>query len=68
MSQFAFIRFSASLMDKERNIGQYCVAKVGVEMLVRNAADELGRYGIPVNGVRPGLVPTEIAKTTSHNG
>ena len=44
-----------------RNLGQYCVAKAGVEMLVRNAADELGRYGIRVNGVRPGLVPTEMA-------
>ena len=44
-----------------RNAGQYCVAKAGVEMLVRNAADELGRYGIRVNGVRPGLVPTEMA-------
>ena len=44
-----------------RNLGQYCVAKAGVEMLVRNSADELGRYGIRVNGVRPGLVPTEMA-------
>ena len=44
-----------------RNLGQYCVAKAGVEMLVRNSADELGCYGIRVNGVRPGLVPTEAA-------
>ena len=44
-----------------RNLGQYCVAKAGVEMLVRNSADELGSYGIRVNGVRPGLVPTEAA-------
>ncbi|CAE7148636.1 Sugct [Symbiodinium necroappetens] len=44
-----------------RNLGQYCVAKAGVEMLVRNSADELGHYGIRVNGVRPGLVPTEMA-------
>lgn len=44
-----------------RNLGQYCVAKAGVEMLVRNSADELGQYGIRVNGVRPGLVPTEMA-------
>lgn len=44
-----------------RGLGAYCVAKAGVEMLVRNAADELGRYGIRVNGVRPGLVPTEMA-------
>lgn len=44
-----------------RNLGQYCVAKAGVEMLVRNCADELGRYGIRVNAVRPGLVPTDMA-------
>jgi len=44
-----------------RHIGQYAVAKAAVEMLVRNSADELGRYGIRVNGVRPGLVPTEMA-------
>jgi NAD(P)-dependent dehydrogenase (short-subunit alcohol dehydrogenase family) len=44
-----------------RNLGQYAVAKAGIEMLVRNAADELGRYGIRVNGIRPGLVPTDLA-------
>lgn len=36
----------------------YSASKAAVDMLVRNAADELGRYGIRVNGVRPGLVPT----------
>jgi NAD(P)-dependent dehydrogenase (short-subunit alcohol dehydrogenase family) len=30
-------------------------------MMVRNAADELGRFGVRVNGVRPGLVPTDIS-------
>lgn len=44
-----------------RQLGAYAVAKAGVEMLVRNAADELGTYGIRVNGVRPGLVPTDAA-------
>jgi NAD(P)-dependent dehydrogenase (short-subunit alcohol dehydrogenase family) len=39
----------------------YCVSKVGVEMLVRTAADELGRAGVRVNAVRPGIVPTELA-------
>ncbi|MEM9711765.1 MAG: SDR family oxidoreductase [Actinomycetota bacterium] len=39
----------------------YCVSKAGLEMLVRNSADELGAHGIRVNAVRPGLVPTEIA-------
>jgi len=50
-----------------RNLGQYAVAKAGVEMLVRNAADELGRFGIRVNGVRPGLVPTEMAAGLEQN-
>lgn len=36
----------------------YSVAKAAIDMLVRNAADELGSFGIRVNGVRPGLVPT----------
>ena len=36
----------------------YSVAKAAIDMLVRNAADELGPFGIRVNGVRPGLVPT----------
>jgi NAD(P)-dependent dehydrogenase (short-subunit alcohol dehydrogenase family) len=44
-----------------RQLGAYAVAKAGVEMLVRSAADELGGYGIRVNGVRPGLVPTDAA-------
>lgn len=48
-----------------RNLSAYSVAKAGVEALVRNAADELGRYGIRVNGVRPGLVPTEMAAMLS---
>jgi NAD(P)-dependent dehydrogenase (short-subunit alcohol dehydrogenase family) len=44
-----------------RNLGAYATAKAAVEMLVRNAADELGAYGIRVNGVRPGLVPTDAS-------
>lgn len=39
----------------------YCVSKAGLETLVRNAADELGRAGVRVNVVRPGLVRTELA-------
>jgi NAD(P)-dependent dehydrogenase (short-subunit alcohol dehydrogenase family) len=37
------------------------VSKAGLETLVRNAADELGRAGVRVNAVRPGLVRTELA-------
>lgn len=50
-----------------RNLGPYCVGKAGLEMLVRNAADELGRFGIRINAVRPGLVPTEMASVLSDN-
>ena len=39
----------------------YCVSKAGLETLVKNAADELGRAQVRVNAVRPGLVPTELA-------
>lgn len=39
----------------------YCVSKAGLEMLVMNAADELGTVGVRVNAVRPGLVPTDLS-------
>ena len=39
----------------------YCVSKAGLEALVRNAADELGRSLVRVNAVRPSIVPTELA-------
>ncbi len=44
-----------------RNLSAYSVAKAGIEMLVRNAADELGRFGVRVNAVRPGLAPTDAS-------
>jgi NAD(P)-dependent dehydrogenase (short-subunit alcohol dehydrogenase family) len=43
-----------------RWMGPYCVSKAALEMLVKNAADELGARKVRVNAVRPGLVPTEI--------
>ncbi len=44
-----------------RFMGPYCVSKAGIDMLVRNTADELGIANIRVNSVLPGLVDTEIA-------
>ena len=44
-----------------RFLGAYCVSKAGIDMLVRNCADELGVAGIRVNSVCPGLVETELA-------
>ncbi len=47
----------------------YNVTKAAVDEMVRTCAAELGRFGIRVNGVRPGWVATETvaATTTSEN-
>jgi NAD(P)-dependent dehydrogenase (short-subunit alcohol dehydrogenase family) len=42
-----------------RYMTPYDVSKAGLEMLVRQVADELGAVGIRANAVRPGLVPTD---------
>lgn len=41
-------------------MGPYCVSKAGIDMLVRQTADELGRAGVRVNSVRPGIVATDL--------
>jgi len=41
-------------------LGAYAVGKAGIDMLVKVAADELGRSNVRVNAVRPGLVDTEL--------
>ncbi|HUC31806.1 MAG TPA: SDR family oxidoreductase [Ilumatobacteraceae bacterium] len=50
-----------------RYMTSYCVSKAGLEMLVRNAADELGVAGIRANAVRPSLVPTDISVGLTSN-
>ena len=40
----------------------YDVSKAGLEMLVRQTADELGCRNIRANAVRPGLVPTDATQ------
>jgi NAD(P)-dependent dehydrogenase (short-subunit alcohol dehydrogenase family) len=44
-----------------RYMAAYSVSKAAVEMLVKQAADELGTVNIRANAVRPGLVPTDIS-------
>lgn len=44
-----------------RYMTPYNVSKAGLEMLVRQVADELGSTGIRANAVRPSLVPTDIS-------
>ena len=38
----------------------YCVSKAGVIQLTKVSARELGSYGINVNAIAPGVVPTDI--------
>jgi NAD(P)-dependent dehydrogenase (short-subunit alcohol dehydrogenase family) len=40
----------------------YDVTKAGLEMLIRQTADELGCRNIRANAVRPGLVPTDATE------
>ncbi|MEM7217950.1 MAG: SDR family oxidoreductase [Pseudomonadota bacterium] len=44
-----------------RLMSTYCASKAAIDMLVRNAADELGASGVRVNSVCPGLVATELS-------
>ncbi len=44
-----------------RWMGAYCASKAGLNMLTRNAADDLGEHGIRVNAVGPGLTRTDLA-------
>jgi NAD(P)-dependent dehydrogenase (short-subunit alcohol dehydrogenase family) len=49
---------SGTLVD--RDMGAYCVSKAGADMLVKVAAAELGRQGIRVNAVGPGVTRTPM--------
>ena len=46
-------------VETHRFMTPYTVSKAGLEMLVKQVADELGPSGIRANAVRPGLVPTD---------
>lgn len=47
-------------LKSHRWMGPYCASKAGIDMLVEVAADELGRQGIRVSSVRPGIVQTDL--------
>jgi NAD(P)-dependent dehydrogenase (short-subunit alcohol dehydrogenase family) len=40
--------------------GAYCVAKAGIEEMMKNAADEYGEVNVRFNAIRPGFISTEI--------
>lgn len=43
--------------------GGYPTGKAGIESLIRNAADEYGRFGVRFNGVQPGYIQTDVMAT-----
>lgn len=45
------------------NSTAYCVSKAGVQMLTKCLAKDWGGYGIRVNAVGPGSIPTDINKS-----
>ncbi len=58
---------SAAAFGGSKGIAHYCAAKAGVVNMVRAMAVEWARYGITVNAVCPGYVPTSINEKTLSN-
>ena len=50
------------------NMAAYVASKGGVIGFTRALATEVGKYGIAVNALSPGLVETEGVKASPHNG
>jgi NAD(P)-dependent dehydrogenase (short-subunit alcohol dehydrogenase family) len=51
----------------EETMAAYNATKAAVYAIARSAAIDLGRYGIRVNAVAPGVVDTPIAELVVHN-
>jgi glucose 1-dehydrogenase len=51
---------SMSAQVAQPGITHYQAAKAGVTMLTRGMAFELGQYGIRVNAIEPGTIPTDF--------
>lgn len=58
---------STAAMFSTRYLASYAAGKAAVDQLVRVAADELGQYGVRVNGVRPGLTRTPTTEASFGN-
>lgn len=59
---------SIASSNTHRWFGAYGVSKAAVDHLVALGADELGAAGIRVNGIRPGIVDTELVGDVTQPG
>ncbi|GAA3232506.1 SDR family oxidoreductase [Actinocorallia longicatena] len=59
---------SIASSNTHRWFGAYGPSKAAVDNLVALAADELGPHGVRVNGIRPGLVATELVAGITQEG
>jgi NAD(P)-dependent dehydrogenase (short-subunit alcohol dehydrogenase family) len=53
---------SIASSNTHRWFGPYGVTKAGLDHLIKLAADELGASWVRVNGIRPGLIRTELVQ------
>lgn len=56
---------SCSSTVSSPNRAQYCVSKAGISMLTAVYADELAKYGIFVNEIRPGVIRSDMTSTVN---
>ncbi len=63
------VHFSStrSVAGGKRGFAAYAAAKGGLNNLIRQLATEWGQYGITVNGIAPGFVPTELTEDKAMN-
>lgn len=58
---------STAAVFSTRYLASYAAGKAAVDHLVRVAADELGEFGVRVNGVRPGFTRTAATERSFAN-
>ena len=51
---------SAAVLAPSPGVGPYAICKAGVAQLTKTMALEVGKYGVRVNSVAPGFVPTNM--------
>jgi NAD(P)-dependent dehydrogenase (short-subunit alcohol dehydrogenase family) len=63
------IHFSStrSVSGGRRGFAAYAASKGGLNMLVKQLATEWGRFGITVNAIAPGFIPTELVQEATED-